>query len=136
MRYGLVVTGSCFPDDLVNRLDIAVIKTASRRINAASLSTRIEILHFLSGAHFLQNVYIQHCALFVHRTLQTPHSAIETRGRKEIGALLRVEEVPYEVQLMRNDQRMGFIVDPAGLPTGIIEKTVWQRNAYTTMPQM
>ena len=136
LRYGVIVTGSCLPDDLVNRLDTAVINTAARRINGLPLSTRIETLHFLSNTHSMRNMYVQHCALFVRRTLQTPNSTIEARKNREIGALLKKGDSKLEVQAMRTDREKGFIEDPAGLPADIIERTEWQSVTYTKIPEM
>ena len=57
LRYGLVVFGSCCPDDLANRVDTAIINTAARRISGLPLSTRIEVLHFLAGTRSSRNLY-------------------------------------------------------------------------------
>ena len=59
LRYGLVVFGSCCPDDLANRVGAAITNTAARRISGLPQSTRIEVLHFLAVAHSFRNLYMR-----------------------------------------------------------------------------
>ena len=42
--YGLLIFGSCLPEDLVNRLDVQVINSAARRISRHPMTTRVETL--------------------------------------------------------------------------------------------
>ena len=49
LRCGLALTGSCLPDDLLNRIDAGVVNIAARKIAGLPYITRIESLHFIAG---------------------------------------------------------------------------------------
>ena len=57
LRYGLVLTGSCIPDDLLNKLDAQLINVAARKLPGLPMITRVEALHFILGTHSIRNLY-------------------------------------------------------------------------------
>ena len=69
LRYGLVLTGSGLPDDLLNM--------ASRRITGLPFFRRVEALHFISGTRCLRNLYSQHCGVFLHSILLSHDSGLQ-----------------------------------------------------------
>ena len=77
LRYGLTLTGSCLPGDLISRVDTQVINTASRRITGLPLNARIEALRFIAGTHSMRNLYLVHCAFFLHGALASFDSGLQ-----------------------------------------------------------
>ena len=136
LRYGLTVLGSGLPEDLVNKIDVQIINTTARRITGLHPSTRIEILHFLAGTHTYKNLYIRHCANFLHSTLTAHGSHIQTRMRGELGELLNIPEPNITWKPLPFDKEATFLLGPEGLPSQIIDILSWQQIAYVRSPHM
>ena len=134
LRYGLNITGSGMPEDLVNRLDIHVINPAARRITALSSHARIETLHFLAGTLSYRNLYLCQAASFFHSTLLAQGSQIQARigdelcGQLEVGTLcLHTSEVSYN----RAD---AFLLGSEHLPPMVFDHTEWGIREYIDQP--
>ena len=69
VRFGLIMVGSCLPDDLDNRMDTQIIDHAAKSIVRLPFPTRIEPPHFLAGTQSSRNLYFVDCADFVHAAL-------------------------------------------------------------------
>ena len=93
LRYGPALVGSRLPDDLVNQVDTQIVNIASRRITGVLLNTRTEALHFAAGTQSVQNLYLQHCALFLHNALASHDSGIRCRLQAELCGISRVTEL-------------------------------------------
>ena len=89
--YGLVVTGSCLPPDLIGRMDTHIVNKVARRIGGLGRNTRIQTLHFLAGAMTFRNMYVLHCAEFFDAALRAFGSTIAARLRKELEAILKAD---------------------------------------------
>ena len=85
-RYGLVLVGSCVPDDLLNKLDTQVINVAARSICAADRSMGIETLHFATGTHSFRNQYVVRCALMLDSVLREAIVASEIGSPRNCAA--------------------------------------------------
>ena len=70
LRYALVITGSCFPPDLLRRINTEVVNIVARKIGGLSRSTRIESLHLVVGAAAIYDLYVRHCADFLDACLR------------------------------------------------------------------
>ena len=91
LRYGMNILGSCLPEDLIDKLDVHVINPAARRITGLDAKARIEVLHFLAGAHTYKNLYTCHAASFMRSALMANGSQIRTRFQQDLCALLNTE---------------------------------------------
>ena len=101
MRYGLALVGSCPPDALANRMDTHIINPAARRIVNLPLPTRIESLRFVVGAQTFRNLFIVHCAEFIHSALTAEKSQLQERLQVELCALFGANDLqasPYCLQ--------------------------------------
>ena len=134
LRYGLTVVGSCMPDDLLARIDVHVINTASRRITGLPIFTRIEALHFLAGTQSIRNLYIGHCAAFVHAVLCSHGSGAQGRLRAEVGAIFRVETLEPEVVPLRIGVQEAYLYPPTGLQHELLENMCWMQSTYRKPP--
>ena len=134
LRYAMVITGSCYPGDLVDRVDVAIINTAARKISGLHYSTRLEVLHFLAGTNLFRNLYSHHCALFVHRALCASDSGIRSRLAKEICAILQMEDLYPMDSPIYIDKDAAFVMDPSGLPPQALERIQWMSSRYAKVP--
>ena len=82
--HGLISSGSCIPDDLLNRLDTQAINVAARRLSGLPRITRIEALRSASGTHSSRNHYAHHCALFLHSTLMCAARGVRGHGEESV----------------------------------------------------
>ena len=89
LRYGPTLTGSCVPNDVMNKVDTQIFNIASRRIVGLPLSVRVASLHFISATHSLRNLYIRQCAMFVHLTLVSHKSHIRQRIIRKVSAIFQ-----------------------------------------------
>ena len=64
--YTLTKLGSSMPEDLVSKMDVQIPHTASRTIAYLPMTTKIQTLRFLTNTWSFRNLYIKHCAQFVH----------------------------------------------------------------------
>ena len=134
LRYGLVVMGSCIPDDLMDKLDTQIINVAARRIVGLPITTRVEALHFIAGTHSSRNLYSYHCAVFLHSTLVCHGSGLRGQIQKEICALLRINTLEPQVKEVAVDLERTFLADFSGVPTSILEGIRWIGYQYQTPP--
>ena len=125
LRYGLVLVGSCCPDDLANRVDTAIINTAARKISGLPLSTRIEVLHFLAGTFSYRNLYVQHCATFLHQGLESHDSLTQQRLEKDLCAHFKIQQLSLTVQQLEFDIAATFLTDTSGVPISLLQNTKW-----------
>ena len=130
LRYGLTIVGSCCPDDLANRIDVAIINVAARRVSGLPLSTRIEVLHFISGTHSYRNLYVQHCAVFLHQCLQGHDSQIRYRLVQELQETYQTTRLEPEAQQIPFDIGETFVSDCSGIPVHLLQNTKWMGNFY------
>ena len=83
LRYALVVTGSCYPPDLIRSANRRIANIAAGKIGGAARSARSESLHFTVGTDAIYNLDVRHCADFLDACLRLSNSTINTRLRKE-----------------------------------------------------
>ena len=86
LRYAQILTGSCFPPDLLHKMNTQVLNIAARRVGGLARTARIESLHFITGAMSIYNMYIVHCADFLDSCLRAHNSSIQTRIKQEVSA--------------------------------------------------
>ena len=134
LRYGLVFTGTCLPDDLLNKLDTGVINIAARRISGLPRIARIEALHFVSGTHSSRNLYAQHCGNFLHLVLTSHASGIRERVRRELQVLFGIPSLDLAVQILKVDLEASFIMDSSGVPMEVLQRLRWMANHYRIAP--
>ena len=136
LRYGLLVLGSSFPEDLIHKVDVQIINTTARRITGLHPSTRIETLHFLAGTHTYKNLYIRHSASFLHSSLTAYGSQIQARIRDELGAILEIPEPNTKWAPMHYDREATFLLGPEGLSAYIIDLLHWEQTVYIRAPNL
>ena len=116
IRYGLLILGSCLPEDLANRLDVQVINTAARRISRLPMTTRVETLHFISGPHSFRNLYVIHCAQFAHSALSSHGSPTQARIKREICAIYDIPAVELGLEELKFNPFDTFWREQGSLP--------------------
>ena len=109
LRYGLVVVGSCVPDDLMTRMDVHIVDTASRRITGLPVFLRVEALHFLAQTQSMRNLYIRHCAEFLHAVMGSNGSGIKKRIEAELCAIFQVETLQPKVVPLKADFQASYL---------------------------
>ena len=136
LRYDLVVTSSCYQGRLAVKLDAAVIDTASRRILGLPLRTRVEVLRFLAGPFALRNLYLRHCATFVHRALIGHDNRLQGKLRRELAAVCRVPRLDLVDRELPVEIAAGFAMDSPEGPLRAISRTKWMRCVYDVPPPL
>ena len=111
LRYGLVLTGSSLPDDLMNKIDKGVVNVASRRIAGLPRITRIEALHFASGTHSIRNLVTQHRGHFLHLVLECHASGIRGRVARELQGMSGARNLYPSVRVIKVDLEASFATD-------------------------
>ena len=130
LRYDLILTGSCLPDDLLNKIDTGIINIASRRIVGLPRTTRIEALHFASGTLSIRNLYTQHSGNFLRRVLTSHGSDIRSRIIRELQVLLGVRSLDPSVRKLSVDLEASFIMDSSGVPISVLQRLKWMTSCY------
>ena len=95
------MTGSCLPDDLLNKIDSRVANVASRKISGLPYITRIEALHFVAGTRSIRNPYRHHCGQFLHQVLLCEGGGVRYGVYRELCALLRMDTLETAVWWVR-----------------------------------
>ena len=106
-------------------MDSQIINPAARRISGLPLSTRIESLHLLAGTQTIRNLYIQHCAEFVHASITAENSYIQTRLQSELRAIFRVNDLQASPQTLPIDLEASTLLDSSEVPLQVLRRTKW-----------
>ena len=131
LRYGLVISGSCMPPDLMAKMETHVANVAARRVGGMDKSTRIETLHFLANTQSYRNLYVMHCADLLDATLRAHNSTVQIRIRRELKAIL--ESDAMEVEYVRVTEVDGGLRD-ALTPEYVWRATKWLIRRYKKQP--
>ena len=120
IRYGLLILGSCLPEDLIDKMDVQIINTAARRASDPPRTVRIESLQFLSGTRTYRNLYIKHCAQQVHSSLACGGSLTHARIRKEICSMCAIPSLDLDSGELHFDPLGAFWREDGSLPCQLI----------------
>ena len=120
LRYALTLIGSTSPDDLVNRIDAAIINAAARKVTGLPTPTRIGILHLIADTQSFRNLFIQHCAIFLHQCLTCHQSFTQEWTVRDLCAIFKVQQLHPLPKPLAFDIAAMFIEDSTELPTSFL----------------
>ena len=78
-RYGLAVTGSGLQERHLKELDTCILNVLARGIAGVGPSARLPILHMVSSALTVRNLYTHHCGEVLNLSLRAPGNSVRTR---------------------------------------------------------
>ena len=130
MRYGLLVVRPCGPDDLINKMDTMILRTASRRISGLPMSTRIESLPCISGPRPFRNLYVRQRSVFLHSALLAHDSGMLEAIRRELCAIMKVDTLELRPACIPFDIAAAFVEDTSGVPSRTQGAPEWMCNAH------
>ena len=135
LRYGLVLTGSCFPPDLMRKMNTQILNISARKVGGIARTARIESLHFVTEVMSFYNMYAVHCADFLDSCLRAHHSTVQERMRGEISGYfkhnpLETCDINIAIPFARILERC-----PDGRIPAIWHNARWFCNTYRDKPQ-
>ena len=128
LRYGLVVTGSCFPADLFAKKETCVTSMLAQRILGLCPTTLIEAPHSLGDTQSFKNFYITHCAGLVDSVLTTSGRTLRARVQSELGSALGMDSVAID------SIRLGHLGERLRGPS-VWASTAWCVHRYRSRPR-
>ena len=134
LQYGLTVAGSCTPDDLLARIDVRIVNTASRRITGLPIFTRIAALRFLAETQSIRNLYVRHRAEFLHAAQCSHGGGVQRRLQAEVCAVFQVGTLGPKAMPLRMGVQESYLYPPVGLQDELLESTCWIQSANKTTP--
>ena len=116
------------------KIATGIINIASRGVAGLPHITRIEALHFASGAHLIRNLYAQHCGNFLRLVLASRASWIRGRVRRELRVLLGVRSLGPAAPVTGVDLEASFLMDSSGVPMSALQSLRWMAGYYRVVP--
>ena len=79
LRYGLVLTGSCFPPDLMRKMNTQILNISARKVGGVARTARSESLHLVTEVMSFYDMFAVHCADSLDSCLRAHHSTVQER---------------------------------------------------------
>ena len=100
LTYGLAVTGSMAYEQLLSKVDAAIINVTARKILGVGASARIPALHLTAGVKSIHNLYLQHCAELLDSSLRVTNGTIQKRMRLWVDGIYGTKQwIPSIIRL-------------------------------------